>query len=110
MTNRQRVIDAIARRAGRRLADELEYQTEANGNETPGYDQADALWDAMRFAEVSGDRSLGRVVVDVLIDAGFYRPRTDEVAICGRDRAPVRRGVRYDEVDDWQKWINGCTD
>lgn len=105
MTNRQRVLDAVSRRTSRRLADELEYQTEANGDDSPTYDKADALWDALRFSVVAGDRPLERLVVDVLIDAGFYRPRKGEVEICGRDRAPVRKGVRYDEADDWGKWI-----
>lgn len=105
MTNRQRIIDAINRCKSRRLAQELEYQTEANGCDSDRYDQADALWDASRFADITGDRALGKVCVDVLIAAGYLRPRTGEVAMYGRDRAPVRRGVRYDEVDDWGKWI-----
>lgn len=106
MTNRQRVLSAIARRTSRRLADELEYQTEANGDDSPTYDRADALWDALRFASVAGDKRLERLVIDVLIDAGYYRPRDGEVEVCGRDRAPVRKGVRYDEVGDWGKWIS----
>ena len=104
-TNRQRVLDAIASSTSKRLADELEYQSEANSDESPTYDAADALWDAVRFADVSGDKSLARVCAAVLIAAGYLAPRTGEVCVLGRDRSPVRTGVRYDDVGDWDTWI-----
>lgn len=106
MTNRQRVIAAIKAHHSEKLHEEVAYYTETYC-ETEGYDYADALHDALNFAEHSGDKALARVCVDVLILAGFYEPRRDEVVTMGRDRAPIRNGIRYDAATSWHEWING---
>jgi hypothetical protein len=104
MTNRQRVIEAYEAKATKRLREEVDYFMDTYFDEA-GYDTAEAVNDAMRLAERSGDRSTARDCINVLIEAGYYQPREGEVAIMGRDRAPVRKGVRYDCADAWCVWI-----
>jgi len=106
MTNRQRVRQAFDATATRRLRDEVDYYLDAYSGD-PRYMVADAVMDAMKHAEANGDRPMARDCISVLIEAGYYRPRTGEVVIAGRDRAPVRKGVRYDSVEAWCKWIEG---
>lgn len=104
MTNRQKVIAAVKTKATQRLRDEIGYYLDTY-SDTPGYDEADALNDALNFAEANYDRAMTRACTDVLIAAGLYRPRRGEVVIMGRDRSPVRGGVKYDCVSSWYEWI-----
>lgn len=104
MTNRQKVVAAIKANASRKLSDEIGYYLDTY-SDTDGYDEADALNDALNFAEANFDRAMVRVCNDVLIAAGFYEPRTGEVVVMGRDRAVTRGGVKYDCVSSWYEWI-----
>lgn len=106
MTNRQRVISAIRHAMQRRakLREEIAYYMDTY-SDTEGYDEADALNDCLTFAEANDDRSMARACNDVLIEAGYYEARTGEVKVMGRDRSPVRKGVRYDCVAAWCEWI-----
>lgn len=106
MTNRQRVIDAYNATATTRLRDEVAYYMDTYCD-TDGYGLDDALHDAQNHAEANDDKPMIRDCINVLIAAGYYEPRTGEVAIMGRDRSPVRSGVRYDCVDAWCIWIEG---
>lgn len=106
MTNRQRVADAYHAAATKRLREEVGYYMDTY-SDTVGYDVADALHDALNHAEGNDDKPMIRDCIDVLIAAGYYEPRTGEVVIMGRDRSPVRKGVRYDCVDAWCIWIEG---
>ena len=109
MTNRQRVADAYNATATKRLRDEVDYYTDTY-SDVPlyeDYDVADALHDGLNNAEANDDKPMIRDCINVLIAAGYYEPRTGEVAIMGRDRSPVRKGVRYDGVGAWCIWIDG---
>lgn len=106
MTNRQRVIDAYHATATKRLRDEVDYYLDTY-SDTEGYDVADAVNDAINFAESNDDKPLVRDGINVLIAAGYYEPRTGEVTTTGRDRSPVRKGVKYDCVAAWSVWIDG---
>lgn len=106
MTNRQRVIAAVKDKAPQRLRDEIAYYLDTY-SDAAGYDEANALRDALNFAEANYDRAMARACIDVLIAAGFYRPRRGEVVTMGRDRAPTRGGVKYDCVSSWCEWIRG---
>jgi hypothetical protein len=107
MTNRQRVIDAYNAIGAIRLREEVAYYmdtySDAEGYE--GYDVADAIHDALAHAEANDIKSMARDCINVLIAAGYYRPRVGEVAFSGPDRAPVRGGVRHDPADAWCLWI-----
>jgi hypothetical protein len=105
MTNRQRVIDAYNATATKRLRDEVAYYMDTY-SDAEGYDIADALNDALNHAEANYDKPMARDCIDVMIAAGFYRPRTGDVVIMGRDRSPVRKGTRYDCETAWCLWIN----
>jgi hypothetical protein len=106
MTNRQKVIAAIKSTATERVKGEIEYYMDTY-SEFAGYDEADALNDALTLAEDNGDKSVSRDCINVLIAAGYYTPRScmDTVVTMGRDRAPVRKGRRYDCVEAWCLWI-----
>lgn len=106
MTNRLAVMQAAHAHASDRLREEIAYYIETY-SDNPDYDVADAVHDALNHAEANDDRPMVRDCIDVLIAAGFYRPRTGEVVIVGRDRSPVRGGVRYDCVASWWQWIDG---
>ena len=106
MTNRQRVIDAYEATATKRLREEVGYFTDTYSDDDD-YSVADAVNDALNHAEANNDKPMARDCIDVLIKAGYYEPRTGEVLITGRDRSPVRKGVRYDCVDAWCIWIDG---
>lgn len=106
MTNRQKTIAAIKANANQKLRDEIGYYLDTY-SDTEGYDEADALNDALNHAEANYDRAMVRACTDVLIAAGFYQPRTGEVVVMGRDRAPTRGGVKYDCVSSWFEWILG---
>ena len=105
MTNRQRVTDAYYAVATKRLREEVTYYMDTYCD-TEDYDIADALNDALNLAEGNGDKPMIRDCINVLIAAGYYRPRTGEVMMMGRDRSPVRKGVRYDCVTAWCLWID----
>jgi hypothetical protein len=106
MTNRQRVIDAYHAVATKRLRDEVDYYMDTYSDD-PRYMVADAINDAFSHAEANDDKPMVRDCINVLIAAGYYEPRTGEVVTTGRDRSPVRKGVRYDCVDAWRIWIEG---
>jgi hypothetical protein len=106
VNNRQRVIDAYNATATNLLRDEVGYYMDTY-SDAEGYDVADAINDALNLAEMNGEKTMARDCVNVLIAAGYYAPRTGEVAIMGRDRAPVRCGIRFDCVDPWAVWIEG---
>lgn len=106
MTNRQRVIDAYHATATERLREEVAYYMDTYCD-IEGYDVADAVHDALNHAEASDDKPMIRDCINVLIAAGYYEPRTGEVVTMGRDRSPVRKGVRHDCVDAWCIWIEG---
>jgi hypothetical protein len=106
MTNRQRVTDAYIAAATARLRDEVAYFMDTY-SDTEGYDIADALNDALNHAEANYDKPMARDCTNVLIAAGYYKPRVGEVVIMGRDRSPVRKGVRYDCEAAWCVWIDG---
>jgi hypothetical protein len=107
MTNRKRVTAAIEQHATQRLRNELDYYMD--GDREYAYDIADALSDALDYAEREKDRAMARNAIDVLIAAGYYQPRAagaDGWSTAGRDRSPVRKGVRYDCVAAWCVWID----
>jgi hypothetical protein len=107
MTNRERVTAAIEQHATQRLRDELDYFMD--GDREYDYDMADALSDVLDYAEREKDRAMARTAIDVLIAAGYYQPRAggdDGWTTTGRDRSPVRGGVRYDCVAAWAAWID----
>ena len=106
MTYRQRVIDAYNATATKRLRDEVAYYMDTYSDE-PGFDVADAVNAALNFAESSDDKPLARDCINVLIAAGYYEPRDLSTVVMGRDRAPVRKGMRYDCVAAWCVWIDG---
>lgn len=106
MTNRQRVIEAVKASTSKKLRDDIDYYLDSY-SDTPGYDEADALNDCLNFAEASNERGMIRTCIDILIAAGYYRPRDCGVFVMGRDRSPTRGGVRYDCVDAWCIWIDG---
>jgi hypothetical protein len=106
MTNRQRVRQSFDATATRRLRDEVDYYMDTYSDD-PRYMVADAINDALNHAEANDDKPMIRDCINVLIAAGYYEPRTGEVVTTGRDRSPVRKGVRYDCVDAWCIWIEG---
>lgn len=103
MTNRQKLIAAIGQHASPLLRSEVAYFLESS--EEPA-DAADAFEDVHAIANHNEDRKLSRECDDLLILVGFYRPRTEAAVICGRDRSPVRRGVRFDCDLSFSEWIN----
>jgi Golgi nucleoside diphosphatase len=105
MTNRQRIADAYKATATKRLRDEVTYYLDTY-DDTEGFDVADALYAALNHAEANYDKPMAKDCIDVMIAAGFYRPRTGEVVTMGRDRSPVRNGKRYDCETAWCLWIN----
>ena len=104
MTNSQRTIAAIKAHASQRLRDEIGYYLDTY-SDALGYDEADAMNDALNHAEANDDKPMVRDCIDVLIAVGFYRPRTGHAVVMGRDYAPVRRGVKHDCVSSWYEWI-----
>jgi hypothetical protein len=104
MTNRQRVHDAFKESATCRLREEVDYFMDTYSDDGD-YSVADAVHDALNHAEANSDKPMIRDAINVLIAAGFYRPRTGEVVIMGRDKSPVRNGVRHDCEDAWILWI-----
>ena len=108
MNNRQRLIETISNaRLPRRLASEIEWKLDVDRDEP--YDAADALCDVLLDAEDDENRTLVTACVDVLIAAGYYQPRSPNAEVChsgGRDRAPVRKGVKYDCEQDLSSWID----
>ncbi len=109
MTNAERLLAAIDAAPASRLAEEIDYLTEAwaDDPEAEGMTRADAFWDVATAARHNGDKSLARACDDAMIVAGFLRARVsgEEVVISGRDRAPARGGVRFDADLSWQAWI-----
>lgn len=105
MTNRQRVTDAYIATATKRLREEVAYFMDTYCD-TEGYEIADAVNDSLNHAEGNEDKPMIRDCINVLIAAGYYEPRTGEVVMMGRDRSPVRKGVRYDCVTAWCLWID----
>jgi hypothetical protein len=71
-------------------------------------DYADAFDHALSVARHNRDRAIVRAADDILIAVGFYRQRRaeEEVLIAGRDRAPVRGGVRYDADLTLEEWLD----
>lgn len=107
MTNRQRVISATRYAMQRRakLREEIAYYLDTY-SDTEGYDEADALADALNHAEGNCDKPMIRDCINVMIESGFYQPRDLSTVVMGRDRAPVRHGMRYDCETAWCLWIN----
>lgn len=105
MNNRQRIADAFKAKATKRLRDEVAYYLETY-DDSDGYDVADALYDSLKHAEANGDKPMARDCINVMIAAGFYQPRDLSTVVCGRDRSPVRHGMRYDCETAWCLWIN----
>jgi len=109
MTNAERLLAAIDATPAGRLAEEIDFLLDAwaDDPEAEGMNRADAFWDVATAARHNGDRGLSRACDDVLIAAGYYRPRPagTEVATTGRDRAPARGGVRFDAEMSWGEWI-----
>lgn len=109
MTNAERLFAVIDAAPASRLAEEIGYLTEtwADDPEADGMTRADAFWDIATAARHNGDKSLSRDCDDALIAAGFLRARIagQEMVIAGRDRAPVRGGVRFDADLPWVEWI-----
>lgn len=105
---RDRLAEAIRLAPrGERLREEVAYTLEVwrDDPECGECDEADAFRHVHHLAESEGDRPLARLCVDVLIEAGYYRPRRPGTVICGRDQAPVRNGVRYDPEEAWCVWF-----
>jgi len=96
------VLDEVRRQT--KLGQEIEYLLDALETSDPCY----AFDHALDVAEHNGERSLVRAAVDLLISVGYYLPRQAgvEVVTLGRDRAPVRRGVRYDADLTLQQWLD----
>jgi hypothetical protein len=111
MTNRDRleaaVLDEVRRQT--KLGQEVEYLLDAFESSDP-CDAFDHALSVVRHnvARHNGDRPLLRAAVDLLIAVGYYRPRPagEEVVTLGRDRAPVRRGVRYDADLTLEEWLD----
>ena len=104
MTNRERLEAAIKDEVTRqtKLGKEIEWGVEALSS----HDPVDAFDHTLDVAEGNGDRAIARACTDVLIKVGYYRPRRDEVVTMGRDRSPVRKGVRYDCAAAFCEWID----
>jgi hypothetical protein len=105
MTNRQRIIDAIERKASQRLRDELAYFLDVLEESGEPRDIATAFDDARSFAESNGEQAISRECVNLMIEVGYYQPRTETAVILGRDRSPRRGGVRFDSVSAWACWV-----
>ena len=105
MTNRQRLVDAIERKASQRLRDEVSYFLDVAEESGEPRDVATAFDDAASIAESNGDRAISRECVNLLIEVGFYQPRTEAAVILGRDRSPRRGGIRFDCVSAWECWV-----
>lgn len=104
MTNRQKVRQAFESKATQRLRDEVAYFMDTY-SDSPQYMIADAINDALNHAEANDDKPMARDCINVLIAAGYYEPRDLSTVVMGRDRAPVRKGMRYDCVEAWCVWI-----
>lgn len=106
VTNRERLEAALRGEVGlrTRLGEEVDYFVDALSS----HDLCDAFDNALSIAEHNGDKPIVRAAVDLLIKVGYYRPRPDsvEVVMTGRDRAPVRRGVRYDAELTLEQWLD----
>lgn len=104
MNNRERLEAAIRDELERqtKLGKEIEWGVDALSS----HDPVDAFDHAMDVAEHNGDRPIVRACTDLLIKVGYYRPRRGEVVTMGRDRSPVRNGVRYDCVAAFCEWID----
>lgn len=89
-------------RKGTRLGKEIEWGVDALESGDP----VDAFDHAMDVAEHNGERWLVRACTDLLIKVGYYQPRVDDVVTTGRDRSPVRNGVRYDAEQSFSQWID----
>ena len=70
-----------------------------------GSDDAEVFDHVFSVATHNHDRAMVAACVDILIRVGYYQPRKGDVQIAGRDRSPVRNGVRYDCLDAWCEWI-----
>lgn len=108
-TNRERIRNMVHDEIslGTPLGKELDYIIEvwADDPDCTSHDYADAFDHVLTVAQDNRDRAMVRLCVDILIRAGFYQPRRGSVTIMGRDRSPVRKGVRYDCVAPWCEWI-----
>lgn len=105
MTNRQRIADAYKATATKRLRDEIAYYLDTY-EDIEGFDVADALAAALNHAEANDDKPMARDCINVMIAAGYYQPRNLSTVVTGRDRSPVRHGMRYDCETAWCLWIN----
>lgn len=105
MTNRQRIANAYTATATKRLRDEINYYLDTY-DDTEGFDVADALCAALNFAQANNDKPMARDCINVMIAAGYYQPRDLSTVVAGRDRSPVRHGMRYDAETAWCLWIN----
>ena len=111
MTNRERLIAVLDERASPLLREEIAYtmQVWADDPDTVSEDRADAFLSVMDIAEDNGERKLVRECVDILIAAGYYTPRDPRAEVRffgGRDRSPVRNGVRYDDGGGLAYWVD----
>jgi hypothetical protein len=111
--NATKLIEAIRRKAHPVLNEEMEHQVEVC---LESDDPPDVLTDVIRadlfvsilfIAEDNRDQALVRVCNDVLIDAGYLvpRPKDAQVTVMGRDKAVVRKGIKYDCVGGLESWI-----
>jgi hypothetical protein len=106
MTNRDRLEAAVLGEVQRqtKLGREVDYLIEALESGDP----CDAFDNAYSVAIHNRDRAIVRAADDLLIAVGFYRQRRDEeeVVTTGRDRSPLRRGVRYDADLTLEEWLD----
>jgi len=105
MTNRQRLADVIESKATQRLRDEVAYFLDVAEESGEPRDVAAAFHDAAHFAESNGEQAISRECVNLLIEVGYYQPRTEDAVILGRDRSPRRGGIRFDSVSAWVCWV-----
>lgn len=107
MTNRARLIAAIEERASPLLRADIDHTLEvwADDPDSGGGDKADAFWSVCMIASDNSERRLVRECDDIMIAAGYLTPRRGAAVFLGRDRSPIRKGVRYDCMNAWHTWI-----
>ena len=110
MTNREQIIDRMQYevRCKTMLGKEVEELMEiwAEDEDAKSHDYANAFEQVLESAERCRNRIVTEPCTSLLIDYGFYRKRTGEVAMTGRDRSPVRAGQRYDPACSLSEWLS----
>lgn len=105
MNNNYEVLNDLLARTKGILREEINIIIEDRPEDEEPETLVSAFLSVYDQAEDNNDRQLVKLCEDILIDAGYYRPRDNDVIFMGKDRAFSRHGIKYDPVSGLDHWL-----